>query len=114
MVDKQIYREGGIIIREGSYQRDAYIIERGRVEVSQNDEKGNKKVLAIRGKNEIIGEMTLIEGGGTRCATITALEECELRVLKYDDFKGLPDSNPGVKAIKKVMNDRKKVETPPT
>lgn len=66
-------------------------------------------VLAIRGKNEIIGEMTLLDGGGTRCATITALEECELEVLKYDDFKGLPDSNPGVKAIRKIMDERRKI-----
>ncbi len=110
---QQIYPEGGVIIREGSYQRDAYIIKKGRVEVSQRDEKGNKVVLAVLGKNEIIGEMTLLDGGGTRCATITALEECEVRVLEYEAFKNLPDSNPGVKAIKKIMNDRRKSQISP-
>ena len=96
-----------MILREGSHQRRAFIIEKGRVEVSQRDEKGNKTVLAIRGKKEIIGEMTLLEGG-TRCATVIALEDCEVSVLSIERFKGLPASNPGVEAIRKIMNERKK------
>jgi CRP/FNR family transcriptional regulator, cyclic AMP receptor protein len=112
MSDKQVHPEGSLIMRAGSLQRNAYIIERGRVEVSQLDENGIKKVLAVRGPKEIIGEMTLLEGG-TRCASIIALEECELSVLTLDKFNSLPDSNPGVKAIRKIMNDRKNAENLP-
>ncbi len=107
MGENQIYRKGVIILREGSHQRDAYFIEKGQVEVSRRDEKGNKTVIAIRGKNEVIGEMTLLEGG-TRCATVTALENCEVSILEYESFKDLPDSNPGVEVLRKIMNDRKK------
>ena len=107
MAENQIYRKGALIIREGSYQRDAYIIEKGRVEVSRRDEKGNKTVIAVRGKNEVIGEKTLLDGG-TRCATITALEDCEVSILEYEAFKDLPDSNPGVEVLRKILNDRKK------
>ncbi len=106
------YSKGMLLIREGSYQRDAYIIEKGLVEVSKQDEKGNKKVVAICGKNEVVGEMTLLNGG-KRCATITALDDCEVSVLTYDSFKYLPDSNAGVKALRKIMNDRIKAETDP-
>ncbi len=95
MSDKKKYSKGTLIIREGSYQRDAYIIEKGRVEVFRQDEFGNKKVIAVRGQNEVVGEMTLLEGG-TRCASVIALEDCEVRVLQYENFQGLPDSNPGV------------------
>ena len=112
MGQKKTFSKGALIIREGSYQRDAYIIEKGRVEVSRKNEKGNKTVIAIRGKNEIIGEMTLLDGG-TRCATVTALDDCEVSILKYESFKVLPGSNSGVKALRKVMNDRKKAATFP-
>lgn len=113
MSEKLTYRKGASIIREGSYQRDAYIIEKGRVEVFRQDEKGNKRVIAIRSKNEVIGEMTLLEGG-TRCATVTALEDCELSILEYESFKDLPDSNPGVQTLRKIMNERRKAEASST
>jgi len=110
MSKTHVYSKGTLLIREGSYQRDAYIIEKGRVEVSKRDEKGNKRVVAVCGKNEVVGEMTLLNGG-TRCATITALDDCEVRVLTYESFKGLSGSNPGVKALRKIMDDRKKSGT---
>ncbi len=113
MSEKQIYRKGALIIREGSYRRDAYIIEKGRVEVFHLDEKGNKSVIAICGEKEVIGEMTLLNGG-TRCATVTALDDCEVRILKYESFKYLPDSNPGMEVLRKIMNGRKKTATLPT
>ena len=113
MSEKQFYRKGALIIREGSYQRDAYIIEKVRVEVSRQDEKGSKTVIAIRGEKEIIGEMTLLEGG-TRCANVTALDDCELSILEYENLKDLPDSNPGVQTLRKIMNARKKAETSST
>lgn len=67
MREKKVYAKGEWIIREGSVQRDAYIIEKGTVEVFRQDENGNKKVIAVLGKQEVFGEMTLLEGG-TRCA----------------------------------------------
>ncbi len=109
---KLIYPKGAVIIREGSYQRDAYIIEKGQVEISRQDEKGNKTVITTCGEKEVIGEMTLLKGG-TRCATVTALDDCELRVLEYENFKYLPNSHLGVQTLKKIMNSRKNAETLP-
>jgi len=105
MTERLVFSKDDLIIPEGSSHREAYIIEKGSVEVSQRDEKGEKVVLAIRGEKEIIGEMALI-GGTTRCATIIALEDCEVSVLSLEQFKKLPNSNPGVKAIKKIMQER--------
>ncbi|HIE80483.1 MAG TPA: cyclic nucleotide-binding domain-containing protein [Nitrospinaceae bacterium] len=109
---KKVYAKGEWIIREGSVQRDAYIIEKGTVEVFRQDENGNKKVIAVLGKQEVIGEMTLLEGG-TRCANIIALEDCELSVLSFQSFKDIPDTNPGVIALRKIMEQRKKSEALP-
>jgi CRP/FNR family transcriptional regulator, cyclic AMP receptor protein len=110
MSKTHVFSKGALLIREGSCQRNAYIIEKGRVEVSKRDEKGNKRVIAICGKNEVVGEMTLLNGG-TRCATITALDDCEVSVIKYENFKYLPDSDHRVETLRKVMDNRRKVET---
>lgn len=110
MTKKHAFSKGALLIREGSVQRDAYIIDKGLVEVSKRDEKGNKRVIATCGENEVVGEMTLLNGG-IRSATITALDDCEVRVLTYESFKYLSDSNPGVKALRKIMNDRINAES---
>ncbi len=112
MGEKKVYAKGEWIIREGSVQRDAYIIEKGTVEVFRQDENGNKKVIAVLGKQEVIGEMTLLEGG-TRCANIIPLEDCELSVLSFQSFKDIPDTNPGVIDLRKIMEQRKKSEALP-
>ena len=112
MREKKVYAKGEWIIREGSVQRDAYIIEKGTVEVFRQDENGNKKVIAVLGKQEVIGEMALLEGG-TRCANIIALEDCELSVLSFQSFKDIPDTNPGVIALRKIMEQRKKIAALP-
>ena len=51
--------------------------------------------------------MTLLEGG-TRCANIIALEDCQLSVLSFQSFKDIPDTNPGEIALRKIMEQRKK------
>ena len=82
------------------------------MEVFRQDENGNKKVIAVLGKQEVFGEMTLLEGG-TRCANIIALEDCQLSVLSFQSFKDTPDTNPGVIALRKIMEQRKKSEALP-
>ena len=86
--------------------------KKGTVEVFRQDENGNKKVIAVLGKQEVIGEMTLLEGG-TRCANIIPLEDCELSVLSFQSFKDIPDTNPGVIDLRKIMEQRKKSEALP-
>jgi len=60
-----------------------------------------------KGQWKFFGEMTLLEGG-TRCANIIALEDCQLSVLSFQSFKDIPDTNPGVIALRKIMEQRKK------
>ena len=57
---RQSFKAGDVIIRQGSYETSAYIIESGRVEVSimVNDKK---TVFAILGKKQIFGEMALMD-----------------------------------------------------
>jgi len=62
-----------------------YIILRGRVKVVLPSPHGEEVILAILSDNEIIGELSFIDGG-SRSATVTTLGESELLCLRRKDF----------------------------
>ncbi len=55
MAGKKTYQPGEVIIEEKTYGTTAYIIERGRVEVSSTS-GGTKVVLGHIGKDEIFAK----------------------------------------------------------
>lgn len=70
---------GDTIFPEGSLGECLYIIEEGRVEISQLKE-GQRRVLAIFGPGDCFGEMALIDCQ-PRSATAVALEPTSLCAL---------------------------------
>ena len=90
----ETFRKGDVIIEKGTHGTCAYVIESGRVEVS--DLANNKKiVLAILEEEQIFGEMGLVEDK-PRSATVTAIEDVQLAVLSRDRFNDLFERNPKV------------------
>ncbi len=67
---------GDVIFLEGSVGECLYIIEEGRVEISQVQD-GGSRVLAVFGPGDCFGEMALIDCQ-PRSATATALEPARL------------------------------------
>jgi CRP-like cAMP-binding protein len=93
-METKTFRKDEVIIEKGSYGTCAYVIESGRVEVS--DLVNNKKVvLAILGEDQIFGEMGLLEDK-PRSATVTAIEDVRLAVLSRDKFNENFKENPKV------------------
>ena len=86
------FKNGDIIIKQGSYETCAYIIESGRVEVSftVNDKK---TIFAILGKKQIFGEMALMDDKA-RSATVTALETTLVSVIDRKGFNEQLAKNP--------------------
>ncbi len=66
---------GTLIFREGEAGDCAYLIQRGRVEISVDGD--DSQVLAILREGELFGEMALIDGE-PRSATARAVSECTL------------------------------------
>lgn len=112
MVTRQEFRKGKFIVRQGTHGTSAFIIEKGKVEVSRTDDKGNKTVLCVLQEKDIFGEMGLI-AGWPRTANIMALEDCIIAVLSRETFVKLPPDNPAVLRIKKIMAERLKNSPPP-
>ena len=74
----ETFRKGDVIIEKGTHGTCAYVIESGRVEVS--DLVNNKKiVLAVLEEEQIFGEMGLVEDQ-PRSVTVTAVEDVQLAV----------------------------------
>ena len=94
------FKKGEVIIEEGSSSKDAYIIELGSVEVSKISESGNIQVLTKLDKNDIFGEMGMIDQL-PRSATVRALEDCSISVMTPDTFNLLAKRNP--KALMPIL-----------
>ena len=73
------YKKGQTILEEGDTSREAYIVNSGKVDVVKNDE-----ILATLGQNEIFGELGWLQHI-PRSATVIAIEDVSLRVIKPED-----------------------------
>jgi len=93
-MERKMFRKGDVIIEKGSHDTCAYIIESGKVEVSDlvNDKK---IVFGILVKGQIFGEMGLVEDQ-PRSATVTAVEDVQLAELSRDSFNELFEKKPKV------------------
>ena len=81
------------VIKEGDLGNCAYIIESGSLEVSKINDQTHKQVLGRLKENDIFGELGLIDGL-PRSATVTALENCTIKVLTKEAFDSLTKTNP--------------------
>jgi CRP/FNR family transcriptional regulator, cyclic AMP receptor protein len=82
---KQPFGIGQELFREGQPPRDAYLIERGKVEVWRKN--GDQKVIiGYRATGDIVGEMALIDNT-PRMATATAVEPTVCVVITESLFK---------------------------
>lgn len=77
----RIYRDGEVIIRQGSTGDSMYVIQGGRVEVLQHSDSGEEQHLAFLDRGDFFGEMAVFEKE-TRSATVRAAGEA--RILKID------------------------------
>lgn len=77
----RIYKDGEVIIRQGSTGDSMYVIQGGRVEVLQHADSGEEQHLAYLVRGDFFGEMAVFEKE-TRSATVRAAGEA--RVLRID------------------------------
>ena len=80
MVYSKRFEAGEVIFRSGDDARDAYIIESGKVAVSDSVDGKNIQIAEL-GAGEIFGEMSMIDDA-PRSATVTAIEATEVIVIQ--------------------------------
>ena len=109
MVDESsqrgIFPPGTCIFLEGDTGSHAYLIERGRVEISVT-KVGREMVIALLGPGELFGEMALIDDQ-TRTATATAIEETEVVAITRERLQGkIEQADPVLALLLRVVLKR--------
>ena len=106
MITKK-FKKYDCIFKEGTMGDSAYMIDSGKVGIiSGTDKNGQRRVVALLRKNDIFGEMGLIDGK-PRSATVKALSKNKVTVLSQDCFNTLEDINPkALMPLLKVLTTR--------
>lgn len=84
-LDRAVFYAGDAVFREGEAGGRAYLIERGRVEISKAVD-GRREVLGFIDFGGLFGEMALVDDE-PRMATAMAVEDTVCVVISRADFQ---------------------------
>lgn len=99
------FRSADRVVVEGDTDDRLYMIVEGRAEASTIGPSGIVP-LATLGPGELFGELSLLEAGSSRQATVTAVEPLLLLSLRATDFRLALDAHPeGRAAFEKLADD---------
>lgn len=87
--------KGKTIFNQGDEAAFMALIQTGRIEIRKMGHDGEAQTIAIIGEGQVIGEMSLIDGG-SRSATAVAAEDTKLFVLTEADFEAIRKNNPSL------------------
>jgi CRP/FNR family cyclic AMP-dependent transcriptional regulator len=86
------FPKGAVLVNEGDATDSLYVLLSGRVKAYVCDEDGAELVLNTIGAGDYFGELVL--DGGTRSASVMALEPCRIFIIPRGDVEGLLELNP--------------------
>ncbi len=98
---QQIVEPGQYIFKEGDPSDALYIILSGQVAIHKEIEGSDPLVLGYRGKDELIGEVSLLHET-SRSASVLAIDRTTLLSIGHDAFWKLFDSAP---AFRQMITD---------
>lgn len=88
---RRTFKTGTLLMDQTWIGRHVFVLLTGRVKVSRYDEDHHELVLAVRGRGEILGELSLF-GLHSRSAEVKAATACEVREIQGDDFLRFVDA----------------------
>ena len=91
IVDRFVHakkEKGTVLIRKGHKGDAFYVIYKGSVKVSLPSKGGKEIQLAVLGKSDCFGEMSLLTGNPSS-ATITSIEDVEVLTLSEEHFNDM-------------------------
>ncbi len=87
--------KGKTIFSQGDDAVFMALIQSGKVEIRKEGHDGDEQTIAIVGAGQVIGEMSLIDGGSRSATAITA-ENTKLFILTESDFESIRKNNPSL------------------
>ena len=86
------YPKGSMIILEEEYGDVVFLVKKGTIKVTRVNDEGKEVILALMGKYDIVGEMSVVDGEA-RSANVLAQEDCELYAIRSEDFLDILKNN---------------------
>jgi len=99
-------RANRIVVKQGDFGDQMYVILEGKVQVSVQISEDEEVVLGYLGSSEAFGEIALFDEQ-ERTATVTTCEPCEFLILKREPFVAYLTEHPHV-AIGMLANMSKR------
>lgn len=84
-----------VIFRQGEEGDRLLVLLEGRVKISLSSAEGKEAILSILEPGQLIGEMSLLDGGA-RSATVTTMEACRFLSIWRRDFTAFLTEHPRV------------------
>jgi NTE family protein len=94
-LERRHVRKGGVLAAEGDYLAEMYVVRSGNADVGVSGHGGRPEVVAHVGPGDTVGEMSLLTREPAS-ATVRAVDDVELLVLKADDLEALTERLPRI------------------
>ena len=85
-LEEQHFLPGEVIMYEGEFSQELYILMSGRVRIAKDYGGRHERTLVVLTQGDFFGDMAIFENA-PRSATIVAEEESELLALSAEKFK---------------------------
>lgn len=106
LVRERSYPKGSVIVFEDDPGDALYLVGSGQVKVVLIGEDGREVILSVLGEGSFFGEMSLIDDQ-PRSATVIAMTDAAVLVLRREDFQARLRSSPEVAiALMREMSRR--------
>jgi CRP/FNR family cyclic AMP-dependent transcriptional regulator len=86
-------RRGDVLFTEGDASTELFLVEDGRIAMTQRSLDGRESVIALMERGDMFGEMPLFDGLG-RSAEARALETSTVTSIGYEPLRALYESRP--------------------
>jgi CRP/FNR family transcriptional regulator, cyclic AMP receptor protein len=92
-VARRELRRGDVLFAEGDDSDQLFLVESGRIAMSQRSVDGRESVIALMERGDLFGEMPLFDGLG-RSAEARALEPSAVTVVDYEPVRAIYEDRP--------------------
>jgi CRP/FNR family transcriptional regulator, cyclic AMP receptor protein len=96
---RRTFARGEVVFHAGDPADSLHLVAKGRFAARIVTPLGDVAMVGIHGAGAAFGELALLEGNGTRSATVSALEAGETHAVYRTDFERTRREFPGVNAV---------------
>src|SRR5947209_3690243 len=90
------FARGETLLRQGDDANSLYIVETGHLAVRLLAPSGEGAILTVMGPGEVLGEMAVLTSQQERTASVQAIDDVTVHVLRAEDFDRLRRQHPEV------------------